>query len=225
MDSLRIAVILPCYNEEAAIAETVAGFRAALPAAAIYVYDNNSRDRTAEIARACRRRRPDRAAAGQGPCRPPDVRRHRCRRICHGRRRPDLRSRSRRRKWCGCWSTISSTWWSGPASTRRRMPIAAAMSSAIGCSPGCWPACSAAASPISFPAIASFRGGSSKASRCSSQGFEIETEISVHALELRMPVGEAGDGLWRSPRRLGIETVDLSRWLADPENDRHALPD
>jgi glycosyltransferase involved in cell wall biosynthesis len=52
MDSLRIAVILPCYNEEAAIAETVAGFRAALPEAAIYVYDNNSKDRTAEIARA-----------------------------------------------------------------------------------------------------------------------------------------------------------------------------
>jgi glycosyltransferase involved in cell wall biosynthesis len=46
-----IAVILPCYNEEAAIAETVAGFRAALPTANIYVYDNNSRDRTAEIAR------------------------------------------------------------------------------------------------------------------------------------------------------------------------------
>jgi glycosyltransferase involved in cell wall biosynthesis len=52
LDSLRIAVILPCYNEEAAIAETVAGFRAALPAATIYVYDNNSQDRTVEIARA-----------------------------------------------------------------------------------------------------------------------------------------------------------------------------
>jgi len=51
LDSLRIAVILPCYNEEAAIAETIAGFRAALPAATIYVYDNNSRDRTVEIAR------------------------------------------------------------------------------------------------------------------------------------------------------------------------------
>jgi len=50
-DSLRIAVILPCYNEEAAIAETVAGFRTALPGAKIYVYDNNSGDRTAEIAR------------------------------------------------------------------------------------------------------------------------------------------------------------------------------
>jgi glycosyltransferase involved in cell wall biosynthesis len=48
--SPRIAVLLPCYNEEAAIGATVAGFRAALPGATIYVYDNNSRDRTAEVA-------------------------------------------------------------------------------------------------------------------------------------------------------------------------------
>lgn len=47
----RIAILLPCYNEDAAIAQTVAGFRAALPGAAIYVYDNNSRDRTVEVAR------------------------------------------------------------------------------------------------------------------------------------------------------------------------------
>lgn len=50
--SPRIAVLLPCYNEEAAIAQTVAGFRAALPGAAIYVYDNNSRDGTVAVARA-----------------------------------------------------------------------------------------------------------------------------------------------------------------------------
>ncbi|RST31164.1 glycosyltransferase [Sphingomonas ginkgonis] len=48
----RVAVLLPCYNEEAAIAQTVAGFRAALPGATVYVYDNNSRDRTVELARA-----------------------------------------------------------------------------------------------------------------------------------------------------------------------------
>ncbi len=48
----RVAVLLPCYNEEAAIAQTVAGFRAALPEAAIYVYDNNSSDGTLEIAAA-----------------------------------------------------------------------------------------------------------------------------------------------------------------------------
>jgi glycosyltransferase involved in cell wall biosynthesis len=48
----RVAVLLPCYNEEAAIGATVAGFRAALPNAVIYVYDNNSRDRTGEVAAA-----------------------------------------------------------------------------------------------------------------------------------------------------------------------------
>ncbi|MET1111697.1 MAG: glycosyltransferase family 2 protein [Allosphingosinicella sp.] len=47
---LRIAILLPCYNEEAAVAQTVAAFRAALPSARIYVYDNNSRDRTREVA-------------------------------------------------------------------------------------------------------------------------------------------------------------------------------
>ena len=46
----RIAVLLPCYNEEATIAATVAGFRDALPGATVYVYDNNSRDRTREVA-------------------------------------------------------------------------------------------------------------------------------------------------------------------------------
>tara|TARA_B100000678_G_scaffold289766_1_gene301110 strand:- start:558 stop:1481 length:924 start_codon:yes stop_codon:yes gene_type:complete len=46
----KIAVLLPCYNEEAAIAQTVASFRAALPQADIYVFDNNSRDRTREVA-------------------------------------------------------------------------------------------------------------------------------------------------------------------------------
>jgi glycosyltransferase involved in cell wall biosynthesis len=50
--NLRIAVLLPCYNEEAAVAQTVAGFRAALPDACIYVYDNNSSDRTREVAAA-----------------------------------------------------------------------------------------------------------------------------------------------------------------------------
>jgi glycosyltransferase involved in cell wall biosynthesis len=47
-----IAVLVPCFNEQAAIAEVVAGFQAALPEATIYVYDNNSTDRTAELAEA-----------------------------------------------------------------------------------------------------------------------------------------------------------------------------
>ncbi len=45
-------MLLPCYNEEAAIGATVAGFKAALPDATIYVYDNNSTDRTQDLAKA-----------------------------------------------------------------------------------------------------------------------------------------------------------------------------
>jgi len=48
----RLAVLVPCFNEEAAIAQVVRDFRAALPQATIYVYDNNSTDRTMEVARA-----------------------------------------------------------------------------------------------------------------------------------------------------------------------------
>jgi len=47
----RIAVLVPCFNEEVAIAKVVADFRAALPEATIYVYDNNSTDATVEVAR------------------------------------------------------------------------------------------------------------------------------------------------------------------------------
>jgi len=49
-DGPRIAVLLPCYTEEAAIGLVVRDFRAALPQARIYVYDNASSDRTGEVA-------------------------------------------------------------------------------------------------------------------------------------------------------------------------------
>lgn len=46
----RVAVVIPCFNEEAAIGVVVQQFRSVLPEASIYVYDNNSRDRTIEVA-------------------------------------------------------------------------------------------------------------------------------------------------------------------------------
>ena len=60
---LSIAVLVPCLNEEAAIGKVVSDFRTALPHATVYVYDNNSTDRTAEVATAAgavvrRKRRP-----------------------------------------------------------------------------------------------------------------------------------------------------------------------
>jgi len=50
--SLRIAIILPCYNEHNAVAGTISDFAASLPGATVYVYDNCSTDLTAELARA-----------------------------------------------------------------------------------------------------------------------------------------------------------------------------
>lgn len=48
----KIAVLIPCYNESATVAKVVADYHAALPEATIYVYDNNSTDGTDELARA-----------------------------------------------------------------------------------------------------------------------------------------------------------------------------
>lgn len=48
----QVAVLIPCYNEEVTIASVIADFQGVLPGATIYVYDNNSRDRTTEVARA-----------------------------------------------------------------------------------------------------------------------------------------------------------------------------
>jgi glycosyltransferase involved in cell wall biosynthesis len=48
----RVAVLIPCYNEELTIAKVVSDFRCALPEAVVCVYDNNSHDRTLDAARA-----------------------------------------------------------------------------------------------------------------------------------------------------------------------------
>ena len=48
---ISIAILIPCYNEEVAVGHVVNGFRAALPSAAIHVFDNNSKDRTIEVAK------------------------------------------------------------------------------------------------------------------------------------------------------------------------------
>lgn len=49
-EPLAIAVLVPCYNEEAAIGQVVREFRKVLPTASVYVYDNGSNDRTIEVA-------------------------------------------------------------------------------------------------------------------------------------------------------------------------------
>ncbi|MCR5675168.1 MAG: glycosyltransferase family 2 protein [Lachnospiraceae bacterium] len=50
MNGKKLAVLIPCYNEEATISKVVGDFKREFPEAAVYVYDNNSTDRTAELA-------------------------------------------------------------------------------------------------------------------------------------------------------------------------------
>src|SRR5262249_55734600 len=49
---MKIAVLIPCLNEETTVAQVVRDFKSALPSAEVYVFDNGSDDRTAEFARA-----------------------------------------------------------------------------------------------------------------------------------------------------------------------------
>ena len=46
----KIAVLIPCYNEELTVEKTVSDFKKALPGADVYVYNNNSKDKTKELA-------------------------------------------------------------------------------------------------------------------------------------------------------------------------------
>lgn len=48
---MKIAVLIPCYNEELSIEKVIKDFKKELPEADIYVYDNNSKDKTVEIAK------------------------------------------------------------------------------------------------------------------------------------------------------------------------------
>ena len=94
---MKTAVLIPCRNEATTIGQVVAAFRAALPLAEIYVYDNNSTRRHRRGRARRRRRAAFRADAGQGQRGQTDVRRHRGGRLRAGRRRRDLSPAQRRR--------------------------------------------------------------------------------------------------------------------------------
>jgi glycosyltransferase involved in cell wall biosynthesis len=185
----RVVVVLPCYNEEMAIARTVAGFREALPGAAIYVFDNNSSDGTIAAAR------------GAGAI----VRSERMQGKGHVVRRMFADIDADIYVMADGDATYDAT--AAPAMVR--LLIDEHLDMVVG----------ARASEIdaayrrghrlgnrlltgilsqlfgrSFSDILSgyrvFSRRFVKSFPVLSEGFEIETEISVHALELRMPVGE-----------------------------------
>ena len=185
----RIAVLLPCFNEEAAIGATVEGFRRALPDATIYVYDNNSRDRTKEVAAAAGAVVRSEGQQGKG---------HVVRRMfadidadvyimADGDLTYDPASAPEMARM------IAADHLDMVVGTRRHEAVEAyrgghvlgnklftrLLSGLFGRS-----------FTDIFSGYRAFSRRFVKSYPVLSQGFEIETEMSVHALELRMPVGE-----------------------------------
>ena len=201
----RIAVLLPCYNEEAAIAATVEGFRKALPGATVYVYDNNSRDRTREVAAAAGAVVRTESQQGKG---------------CVVRRMvADIEADV----YVMADGDLTYEPASAPEMVRQLitenldMVVGTRRHDATDAYRGghvlgnrLFTRLLAGLFGRSFTDIFSgyrvFSRRFVKSYPVLSQGFEIETEMSVHALELRMPVGE-------------IET----RYLARPEGSRSKL--
>ncbi len=201
----RIAVLLPCYNEEAAIAATVKGFSKALPGATVYVYDNNSRDRTREVAAAAGAVVRTESQQGKG---------------CVVRRMfADIEAD------VYVMADGDLTYEPSSAPEMVRMLVAENLDMIVGTrrhdaseayrgghvlGNRLFTRLLAGLFGRSFTDIFSgyrvFSRRFVKSYPVLSQGFEIETEMSVHALELRMPVGE-------------VET----RYLARPEGSHSKL--
>jgi glycosyltransferase involved in cell wall biosynthesis len=185
----RIAVLIPCYNEEQAIAKVVGDFRRALPDAVVYVYDNNSRDQT--LARA--------AAAGA--------------RV----RREPLQGKGHvvRRMFADLEADIyvlvdgDDTYDAASAPAMVERLVAEQLDMVVGCRvsdaaeayrPGHRFGNAVLTGFVSrlfgnrFSDILSgyrvFSRRFAKSFPALTQGFEIETELTVHALELAMPIAE-----------------------------------
>src|SRR5215468_10927559 len=219
----RVAVLVPCFNEEATIGKVVADFRAALPEAAIYVYDNNSADRTGEVAR----------AAG----------------ALVRRERHQGKGNVVRRMFADVDADLyvlvdgDATYDAASAPTMIARLIEERLDMVVGARVDHEEAAYrrghrtgnrllagffALAFHATFSDILSgyrvFSRRFVKSFPVLSRGFEIETELCVHALELELPVAEVPDALLCPPARVGVEAQHLARWRANPTHHRRSLP-
>lgn len=187
----RIAVLIPCHNEEAAIASVVADFRAALPDAVIYVYDNNSTDKTSEVAAAAGAVVRFEALAGKGNV----VRRMFADVVAdvyvmvdgddtyEAAKAPELvRQVWEDRLDMVVGTRIASPEVAGAYPPGHRFGNAMFTGSIARLFGDRFTDVFSGYRAFSHRFVKSFPGLSA--------GFEIETELTVHALELRMPVGE-----------------------------------
>jgi glycosyltransferase involved in cell wall biosynthesis len=189
ISALSVAVILPCYNEETAIARVVTDFRMALPGAKVYVYDNNSKDRTSEVA----------AAAGAIVCKEPLQGKGNVVRRMFADIDADV--------YLMCDGDVTYDAASAPALIDKL--VSENLDMVVGCRVDKQVAAYRAGHRFGnalftgFVAhlfgnrftdiLSGYRAFSRryvKSFPALSNGFEIETELTVHALQLRMPIGE-----------------------------------
>ncbi len=218
--SPRIAVLLPCYNEEAAIGATVRGFRAALPSATVYVYDNNSRDGTRAVA----------AKAGA---------------VVRSERQQG-KGNVVRRMFADVDADIyvmadgDLTYDPQSAPVMVDILLAEQLDMVVGTrrhdAKGAYRGGHVFGNRLFTGLLSGLFGRSFtdifsgyrvfsrrfvKSFPVLSSGFEIETEMSVHALELRMPVGEVETAYAARPEGSRVQAFDLLRRFADPEDHCH----
>ena len=185
----RIAVLVPCFNEEAAVATVVADFRKALPSAEIFVYDNNSSDRTAAVAREAGASVRSERRQGKG---------HVVRRmfadvdadiyvLVDGDATYDPASAPKHDRDAGVGSSRHGGGLSGRSGRGRLAARPSHRQLAVD-------QLSASVFGKAFKDILSgyrvFSRRFVKSFPVLSDGFEIETELSVHALELSLPIAE-----------------------------------
>ena len=218
---IRVAVLIPCNNEEVAIGRVVAGFRAALPDATVFVYDNNSTDGTVASARAAGAVVRSETLQGKGnvvrrmfadveadvyllvdgddtydPAAPPAM----LRLLLDGPL--DMVTAAR-------VTEVQAAYRAGHRAGNLVLTgiVALLFGNRVSDMLSGYRAFSRRFVK-SFPAL--------------SAGFETETEFTVHALELAMPVGELPSAYKDRPARLGVQAADLYRRPADPAHDRPA---
>jgi glycosyltransferase involved in cell wall biosynthesis len=194
----NIAVLLPCYNEEASVAQTIRSFRAAVPEAVIYVCDNNSTDRTIEIALAEGAVVLTERAKGKG---------------CVVRRMfADIEADYY------IMADGDATYDASVAPLLLKKAIAERLDMVVGCreeqDSGAYRHGHRFGNHVLTRTLSAFFGRSFsdilsgyrvfsrrfvKSFPAFSNGFEVETEISVHALRLRMPTGEVATTYFSRP--------------------------
>ena len=221
-DHYTIAVLVPCYNEEVAIAKVVKDFHAALPTAAIFVFDNNSTDDTAAIARAAGAEVFEEKHQGKG--------------FVVRRMFTDVEA--------DIYVLVDgdATYDAPSASAmierlledRLDMVVANRVDREqaayrAGHRTGNWLLTSCVAlmfGPTSSDMLSGYRVFSRrfvKSFPVLSGGFEIETELTIHALELGLPVAEIDTPYYARPEELGVQAQHLERRLPHPAHYHQTL--